>query len=468
MVLDRRQTYRDPENQYGKSMNVDGRLNPIRLSSRRLSFFWLTALLVAAVLPSILLGVHHVAGQEGSAVTIISIDSFDEETKEWRLEIDPHVGVSVIRGSVIWTVLPPLLDDSCRISIKFDPQNPFTPGTAWQAVLSWSNRSCQVEVSDSAQARTYQYLVAVNCTSWIDQKEAALLITRMEPTEIVTITERATETVTRCYATMTELVLSTTTATKVVPGPYLSTTWVVIALIALVAVACVTVVAGFRPEFFAGKGIPHLRPADLTSVTQRLTRIENSGKARPSLPTLGSVADVEQTLRSITGSVGKVRDVLKRLEAAKDEEEVVETLSELVEQVRNSSDDIGSFTEFLVRRVAGGRDGKELPWFNVLTGNLVEMERALDSATIMVRHHDLGELLFESLARKYAYLTSGAQETERAFALGDIDQISLALNTLMKAKSQLDRELSAVSQGLADWYARLSWKKYLGAAASVV
>jgi len=467
MVLDRRQTCRDPTNQYSRSMSVDPRLNP-RLSSRKLFSFWLTALLVAAVFPSILLGVHHVAGQEGSVVTIISIDSFDEETKEYRLEIDPHVGVSVIRGSVIWTVLLPLLYDSCRISINFGPQNPFTPGTAWQAALSWSNRTCQVKVSDSAQAITYQYLVAVNCTSWIDQKEAALLITRMEPTETVTITERATETVTRCYATTTELVLSTTTTTKVIPGPYQGTTWVVIALIALVAVACVTAVAGFRPEFFTGRGVPHLRPADLTSVTQRVTRIENSGKARPSLPTLSSVADVEKTLRSITGSLGKVRDALKRLEAVKDEEEVVETLAELVEQVRNSSDDIGSFTEFLVRRVAGGLDGKELPWFNVLTGDLVEMERALDSATIMVRHYDLGELLFESLARKYAYLTSGAQESERAFTLGDIDQINLALNTLMKAKSQLDRELSAVSQGLADWYARLSWKKYLGEAASLV
>jgi len=295
------------------------------------------------------------------------------------------------------------------------------------------------------------------------------------PEEVVTTTtETITQTTTTAETTrlpaitqyMTQYVWMTTTLTReVVPCP--DTTWVVIALIALVAVAFVTVVAGFRPEFFAGKGVPHLRAADLTSVTQRLSRIENSGKARPSLPTLSSVADVEQTLRSIAGSVSKVRDALKRLEAVKDEEEVVETLSELVEQVRNSSDDIGSFTEFLAKRVAGPREGKELPWFNVLTGNLLQMERALDSATIMVRNYASGELLFESLTRKYSFLASSAQEAERAFTLADIDQINAALDTLMKAKVQLDRELTGVSQGLAGWYARLSCKKYLGTAASL-
>jgi len=271
-------------------------------------------------------------------------------------------------------------------------------------------------------------------------------------TERITVTATATET--RCPGLPT-ITVTTPVTKEVVPGFYY-----------LFTVIFVAAAAGLG--HFAGKRI--LRPSrpDLTSVTQRLTRIENAGKARPSVPPLGSAADVEQMLRSIGGSVNKVGDALKRLEAAKDEEMVVETLAELVEQVRNSSDDIGSFTEFLVNRVAGAREGKELPWFNVLTGNLLQMERALDSATIMVRHYASGELLFESLTRKYAFLASSAQEAERAFTLADIDQINVALDTLMKAKVQLDRELSGVSQGLAGWYARLSCKKYLGTAASLV
>jgi len=277
-------------------------------------------------------------------------------------------------------------------------------------------------------------------------------------TQTITATERiavtATATETRCPGLPT-ITVTTPVTKEVVPGFYY-----------LFSVIFVAAAAGLG--HFAGKRI--LRPSrpDLTSVTQRLTRIENAGRARPSVPRLGSVADVEQMLRSIGGSVNKVGDVLKRLEAVKDEEMVVETLAELVEQVRNSSDDVWSFAEFLVKRVAGAREGKELPWFNVLTGNLLEMERALDSATIMVRHYVSGELLFESLTRKYAFLALSAQEAERAFTLADIDQINAALGTLMKAKVQLDRELSGVSQGLAGWYARLSCKKYLGTAASLI
>jgi len=278
----------------------------------------------------------------------------------------------------------------------------------------------------------------------------------MTNTETMTRTTTATET--RCpgLPTITQQVWMTTTSTKeVVPGFYYLFTAIFVA-------------AAAGLGHFAGKRI--LRPSgpDLTSVIQRLTAIENTGKARPSLPRLGSAADVEQMLRSIGGSVNKVGDVLKRLEAVKDEEMVVETLAEFVEQVRNSSDDIGSFTEFLAKRVAGAREGKELPWFNVLTGNLVQIERALDSATIMVRPYASGELLFESLTRKYSFLASSAQDAERAFTLADIDQINVALDTLMKAKVQLDRELTGVSQGLAGWYARLSCKKYLGTAASLV
>ena len=271
-------------------------------------------------------------------------------------------------------------------------------------------------------------------------------------TERITVTATATET--RCPGLPT-ITVTTPVTKEVVPGFYY-----------LFTVIFVAAAAGLG--HFAGKRI--LRPSrpDLTSVTQRLTGIENAGKARPSVPPLGSVADVEQTLRSIGGSVNKVGDVLKRLEAAKDEQIVVETLAEFVEQIRNSSDDIGSFTEFLVKRVAGAREGKELPWFNVLAGNLLQMERALDSATIMVRNYASGELLFESLTRKYSFLASSAQDAERAFILADIDQINAALDTLMKAKVQLDRELTGVSQGLAGWYARLSCKKYLGTAASLV
>jgi len=278
-----------------------------------------------------------------------------------------------------------------------------------------------------------------------------------ETTTTETITGVTTTTKTTCpgLATKTEWVWSTTTSTiEVVPGFYY--------LFTLIFVAAA---AGLG--HFAGKRISRPSRPDLTSVTQRLTGIENAGKARPSVPPLGSVADVEQTLRSIGGSVNKVGDVLKRLEAAKDDEMVVETLAEFVEQVRNSSDDVGSFTEFLVKRVAGAREGKELPWFNVLAGNLLQMERALDSATIMVRNYASGELLFESLTRKYSFLASSAQDAERAFILADIDQINAALDTLMKAKVQLDRELTGVSQGLAGWYARLSCKKYLGTAASL-
>ena len=289
----------------------------------------------------------------------------------------------------------------------------------------------------------------------------------VEPEEVVTTTETITQTTTttetRCPGLtaitqyMTQYVWTTTTLTKevpVVPGSY----YVFTVIFAAAA-------AGLG--HLSGKRL--LRPSrpDLTSVTKRLTAIENAGKARPSLPILGSVADVEQMLRSIGGSVNKVGDALKRLEAVKDEEMVVETLAELVEQVRNSSDDVGSFTEFLAKRVAGPREGKELPWFNVLTGNLMQIERALDSATIMVRNYASGELLFESLTRKYAFLASSAHEAERAFTLADIEQINLALDTLMKAKVQLDRDLNGVSQGLADWYMRLSCKKYLWAGTSI-
>ena len=295
------------------------------------------------------------------------------------------------------------------------------------------------------------------------QDNTVFFVEAEEPkTTTETITQTTTTTETRCPGLtavtqyMTQYVWTTTTSTKeVVPGFYY-----------LFTVVFVAAAAGLG--HFAGKRLLHLGGPDLTSVNQRLTAIENAGKARPSVPPLGSATDVEQMLRSIGESVNKIRNALKRLEAAKDEEMVVETLAEFVEQVRNSSDDVGSFAEFLVKRVAGAREGKELPWFNVLTGNLLEMERALDSATIMVRHYASGELLFESLTRKYAFLTSSAQEVERAFRLADVKQINVALDTLINAKVQLDRELTGVSQGLAGWHARLSCKKYLGTAASLV
>jgi len=305
-----------------------------------------------------------------------------------------------------------------------------------------------------------EYIYTPTPTPTCAQDNTVFFVEAEEPkTTTETITQTTTTTETRCPGLtaitqyMTQYVWTTTTSTKeVVPSSYYVFT-----------VIFVAAAAGLG--HFAGKRLLHLGGPDLTSVNQRLTAIENAGKARPSVPPLGSATDVEQMLRSIGESVNKVRNAVKRLEAAKDEEIVVETLAEFVEQVRNSSDDVGSFAEFLVKRVAGAREGKELPWFNVLTGNLLEMERALDSATIMVRHYASGELLFESLTRKYAFLASSAQEVERAFRLADIKQINVALDTLMNAKVQLDRELTGVSQGLAGWYARVSCKKYLGTAA---
>jgi hypothetical protein len=312
------------------------------------------------------------------------------------------------------------------------------------------------------------------------EKQVAYCVFEVLPTEMtktvaITITETTTATFTiERTTTRTETMTVTSTRERTttvtstacllpVPATQCGAVTIVILVVLVLLVTVLSVEVRRLPR---KPSAPPTATSELASVTQRVNEIENLGKARPATP-LGNAMDVERVLQSIKGSMGKLGDVLKRLEAAKDEKEVVETLVEFTGQIRNCSDDVGSFTDFLAQRAARDRQSLELSWFNILTVNLLEMERALDCATIMVRQHPSGALLFEGLARNYTFLSSSAQAAERAFGLTDIDQINAALSTMRKAKSQLDEALSSATRGLANWYGRLSWEKYLGVATSL-
>ena len=256
-------------------------------------------------------------------------------------------------------------------------------------------------------------------------------------------------TTTTVMTTITETTITTITKEIVPPIFYVYVTIAVVVAGGVGAAAVYSTLPGIRAP-----PVP-----DLASLNQRFVEIENLAKARPP-SLLRSTADVEKILDLTKRSASKLNDIMKKLEAAKDEEGVVDTLVEFVEQIRNSSDDVGSFCEFLAQKAAEAMELKS-HWFNVLTGNLVEIRHALDSATTMIHQYASGVMLFEGLARNYAFLASGAQQVENAFTLRDTNEINAAITKLRKAKSQLDIALSGVSRGLADWYGRLSWQKYL-------
>ncbi|NIO20011.1 MAG: hypothetical protein GTN76_04530, partial [Candidatus Aenigmarchaeota archaeon] len=154
----------------------------------------------------------------------------------------------------------------------------------------------------------------------------------------------------------------------------------------------------------------------------------------------------------------KARNMVKHWKAVTEEKETVEVLIELMEQVRNSSDEIGRFKEFLSQRIAEGKERIEPRWFTILTNKLRDMQSALDKASIMIRPYTIDKRLFETISEKYSSLTLSALQVEKAFMSENRDQINISLSNLQQAKSEIDKALSDVSQGLEDWYSRITLK----------